>query len=419
MIDIRRLATNPETYAAELKKRSLDPNVATEAKQKYERLTSSKQTLDELREKKNEFNKTILTLNEADKKAAIEKMQTNAKDIKKLENEVKQLEEDLAALVYQIPNLTWSDIPVGADDSANVETATFGERPEFNFAPKHYYELPCFLRDYQARQGVAAAGARGYYLTGKLALLQRALFRYVEDKVIEAGFNYVIPPVMVNEDVMYGTGFFPSSKNDFYTVNPGQDDLYLVGSSEPSLIYLLQGQKLDLDEPRLLSANTTCFRREAGSYGQDTKGGIRVHQFEKIELVAVCKPEQSPEVFDVLTDFFTARTRELGLYVHHLEVSSGDISLKNHRQIDIEAWFPAQNKFRELCSSSNCTDYQTRNLKIRYATDQGGFGLAHSLNCTGVTNRTMFAILEQFQQADGSVIIPEVLVPYAGFDTLS
>ena len=419
MIDIRHLSEQPEIYAAELEKRFLDPDLAAQARTRYLEVNRLKQDLDARREKKNEFNKQVVRLQGEEKQGAITEMKENARRTKALEKELQTAEETLAALAFQIPNLTWEGIPIGASDEANVETATFGEKPAFDFAPQHYYELPCFARDYKHKEGVAAAGARGYYLTGDLAKLQRGLFRWVEDKVLEAGFEYVLPPVMVNEDVMYGTGFFPSSKNDFYTVNPGEDDLYLVGSSEPSLMYLLQGQKLDLDKPRLLSANTTCFRREAGSYGQDTKGGIRVHQFEKIELVAVCKPNQSPEVFEKLTNFFTARAQELGLYLHHLEVSSGDISLKNHRQIDIEAWFPAQDKFRELCSSSNCTDFQTRNLKIRYATDQGTHELAHSLNCTGITNRAMFAILEQFQQADGSVIVPEVLIPYVGFEKLA
>ena len=415
MIDIRHLAEHPELYAAELKKRFLEPALAKQTKAAYLALNSLKQDLDERRGKKNEFNKQVVQLKGEEKQAAIARMKENAQETKRLEGEVQTAEEALATLVYQIPNLTHPEIPVGPDDSANVETNVFGSKPDFEFTPKHYYEIPCFARDYKNKEGVAAVGARGYYLTGQLAHLQRALFRYVEDKVIEAGFEYVIPPVMVNEDVMYGTGFFPSSKNDFYTVNPGEDDLYLVGSSEPSLMYLLQGGKLDLDKPRLLSANTTCFRREAGSYGQDTKGGIRVHQFEKIEMVAVCKPAESPAVFDFLTEFFTARAKELGLHFHHLEVSSGDISLKNHRQVDIEAWFPAQEKFRELCSSSNCTDYQTRNLKIRYATDTGRYELAHSLNCTGITNRAMFALLEQFQKADGTVRVPDVLVPYTGF----
>ncbi len=418
MIDVKHLLAHTELYTQELEKRFMDTSLASQTAQAYKHVTQLKQELDEIRKKKNDFNKLVITLQGDEKMSAIASMKESAAKLKELESAHKKAQEELRELVFRIPNITWSDIPVAADDSGNVATRVILNKPAYDFEVKHYYQLPAFERDYKSAEGVEAAGARGYYLTGDLARMQRALFRWVEDRILEAGFEYVIPPIMVNDQVMYGTGFFPSSKNDFYTVNPDEDNLYLVGSSEPSLMYLLQGKKLDLDNPRLLTANTTCFRREAGSYGQDTKGGIRVHQFEKIEQVVVCKPESSMEMFEFLTDFFTETITLLGLHAHHLEVSSGDMSLKNNRMIDIEAWFPAQNKYRELCSSSNCTDFQTRNLNIKYQTDDGSYALAHSLNCTGVTNRTMFAIMEQFQQDDGSVIIPEIIRPYVGFDIL-
>jgi seryl-tRNA synthetase len=419
MIDIKHLVECTELYINEMEKRGMDEYFVITAKELYLQINIRKQELDSLRTIKNNFNSQVMALHGEQKLDAIADMKANSEKIKELEFTVKTEEQELQSLIYKIPNLTWEQIPVGKNDEHNVVKEVFGMAPKFSFTPQHYYELPLFKRDYHAQAGVDAVGARGYYITGKLAMLQRALYRWVEDRILDSGFEYVIPPIMVNEAVMYGTGFFPSGKNDFYTVNPGEDDLYLVGSSEPSLMYLYHDKKLDLDNPKLLTANTTCFRREAGSYGQDTKGGIRVHQFEKIEQVVLCKPSESAEQFNKLTEFFTQTATLLGLHIHQLEVCTGDISLKNNRQIDIEAWFPAQDKFRELCSSSNCTDFQTRNINIKYQTDQGDYQLAHSLNCTGITNRTMFAILEQFQQADGSVAIPEVLQSYCKFEVLS
>jgi len=418
MIDIKHLVENTETYAKELEIRGMNVAFATEAKELYMDWKSAQQEVDNLRQEQNTFNDKVIKLSGEEKVAAIAGMKDLSNKLKDMEAETKVLKDKLDEIVYKIPNLTWEGIPVGADDSANVVTVEFGKRAEFDFEPKNYFELPAFKRDYLGDKGVEAAGSRGYYIKGELAKLQRVLFNYILDNVIEKGFDYVIPPIMVNDKVMYGTGFFPSGKNDYYSVNPGEDDLFLVGSSEPSLMFMESNRVLDLDKPRLLTAWTSCFRREAGTYGKDTQGGIRVHQFEKIETVAICKPEESTKVFDMLTDIFTQNMISLGLNIHHLEVCTGDISIKNLRQIDIEAWFPAQNTFRELCSSSNCTDYQTRNLNIKYKDQNGDVVLAHSLNCTAVTNRAMFAIMEQNQQADGRVKIPAVLVPLYGKEYL-
>jgi len=418
MIDIRHLAENVEIYNKELEIRNMDVSLAKQAKELYFDWRSAQQEVDGLRQEQNKFNDTILTLEGQAKTSGIIQMKELSGKLKDLESETKMLKEKLDEVVFKLPNPTWEGIPVGPDDSANVVTAEFGERAKFDFEPKNYFDLPVFKRDYLGEKGVEAAGSRGYFIKGKLARFQRVLFAYILGKIEDLGFDYVIPPIMVNDKVMYGTGFFPSGKNDYYSVNPGEDDLFLVGSSEPSLMFLESNNTLDLDKPRLLTANTSCFRREAGTYGKDTQGGIRVHQFEKIETVAICKPEESTKVFDMLTDIFTQNMLSLGINIHHLEVCSGDIGIKNYRQVDIEAWFPAQNTFRELCSSSNCTDYQTRNLNIKYKTPEGETKLAHSLNCTGVTNRAMFAIVEQNQQADGRVKVPEVLVPLFGSEWL-
>lgn len=418
MIDIKHLVENTEIYTNELEIRGMETQLASLAKELYLDWKSAQQEVDILRQEQNKFNDTVLTLEGQAKTAGIIQMKDLSTKLKTLEAEVRLLKEKLDETVYKIPNITWSDIPIGADDSANIVIQEFGQRAVFDFEAKNYFELPVFKRDYLGEKGVEAAGSRSYYIKGELAKLQRVLFNYILDSVTEKGFEYVIPPIMVNEKVMYGTGFFPSAKNDCYVVNPGEDDLFLTGTSEPSLMFMDSNKVLDLSNPRLLTAWTTCFRREAGTYGKDTQGGIRVHQFEKIETVILCKPEEGIKAFELLVDIFTQNMLSLGLNIHHLEVSTGDISIKNTRQIDIEAWFPAQNTFRELCSASNCTDYQTRNLNIKYKDLNGEIKLAHSLNCTGVTNRAMFAIMEQNQEADGRVKLPAVLVPLFGKEYL-
>jgi len=418
MIDIKKLVQNPELFETEMKKRNMDSSVVAQAGRLHQLLKKTTQELDEVRQQKNEFNKKVVSLSGQEKAAAITSMKEVASTLKTLEESVRNLQSELDAVLYTIPNLTWEGIPIGLDDSSNVVTQTFGDKPVFDFQPKNYFELPAFQRDYLGQKGVEAFGSRGYYIRGELMKLQRVLFNHVLDRLVEAGFELVYPPIMVNEESLHGTGFFPSGREDVYEVTAGDKDYFLVGTSEAPLMFLESGNSLDLNQPKLLTAWTTCFRKEAGSYGKDTQGGIRVHQFEKVETVCLCAPEDSEKMFDFLTSTFTKNMQELGLCLHHLEVSSGDIPIKNHRQVDIEAWFPAQQQFRELSSSSNCTDYQTRNLNIKVRRADGSTELAHSLNCTGVVNRVLFAIMEEFQQADGSVRIPQPLQKAFGSDML-
>ncbi len=418
MVDIKQLTKNPELFAQELTKRNKDPQLALDLAKEYTNLLEEQKSLDSLRHKKNQFNDEVIKLEGVEKANAIASMKSLSESIKELELSTSKIKTKVEELLYKIPNLTSEHTPVGKDSDDNKVNEYFGDKSTFTFTPKHYHELPIFKKNYLGEKGVEAFGTRGYYIKGDLALLQKALFDYILEQIVAQGFDYVIPPIMVNEKTMYGTGFFPDGLEDAYVVNAGDKAFYLVGTSEAPLMYMNSNATIDLTKPQLLTALTPCFRKEAGSYGKDTQGGIRVHQFDKIETVAICKPEDSNTVFDLITKIFTDNMISLGLHFQHLEVCTGDISIKNNRQIDIEAWFPAQDQYRELASSSNCTDYQTRNLNITFIDSNGDKQLAHSLNCTGVTNRTMFAILEQFQQEDGSVIVPEVLVNRLGKNIL-
>lgn len=417
MISLQHLVQNPQIYEEELKKRYKDPGIVGKLLEIYQKWKNKQSALESLRHQVNLASKQIPTLSQEAKKLKIQEMKEISEKIDILEKNIKDLKESVDSLIYQIPNLTWSKIPVGVDSDSNLQIAVYGIEPKFTFTPKNYYELPVFQRDYLSEKGVEACGFRGYYIRGELAKFQKVLFEWVLERLLAKGFEYVIPPIFVNEKVMYGTGFFPAGREDVYEVIAGNKNFFLTGTSEVSLMFMYSDQVLDLDRPLKLTAQTRCFRKEAGAHGKDTKGGLRVNQFEKIETVFICKPEQAEEVFEEMTNIFHETLDLLGIYYRDLEVCSGDISVKNYRQIDIEAYFPAQKTFRELCSSSNCTDFQTRNLNIKYKKDDQ-LDLAYSLNCTGITNRTMFAIMEQYQQLDGRIKIPEVLVAKFGKEYL-
>lgn len=408
MIDIKHLVENPNIYALELQKRYKDDTLAYKIKDEYESWKSKQKDLETLRQKKNDFNTAITKLSPIEKMRSIGEMKLVSEQIRGLESEARELKENFESLLVLIPNLTWERIPVGPNDDSNVETGIFGSASNFDFDPLNYYDLPIFKRDYLSEKGVEASGFRGFYIRGELARLQQVLFSWTLERLINKDFEFIIPPIFVNEEVLTGTGFFPTGRDDVYDVKDSDKTRFLPGTSEAALMFLHADETLDLSSPKKLTAWTRCFRKEAGAYGKDTKGGIRVTQFEKIETVYLCDPRDSIRLFEEMKEVFMETVDLLGLYYHTLEVSTGDIPLKNYRQVDIEAWFPAQKAFREVCSASNCTDYQTRTLGIKSNID-GNPVIAHSLNCTGMVNRVLFAMLEQFQEKNSKVKIPKVL----------
>jgi seryl-tRNA synthetase len=418
MILLSHLIQFPEIYKEEFKKRFLDPEPVDSIIALSDQIKLIQVDLDNLRRQKNEFNENVIHLKDIEKKEAIEKMKPISDKIKNLEESLRESKSLLEKQIYLVPNLSWDKMPVGKDSDSNLVTSVFGSKPDYNFEPKPYYELDIFKRDYLSEKGVEVAGFRGYYIKGNLAKLQKALFDWILKQVQQKGFEYIIAPIMVNEKAMYGTGFFPTGKDDVFEVFEGDKSKYLVGSSEVSLMFLHSNEVLDLSTSKKLTAWTSCFRKEIGAYGKDTKGGIRVHQFDKIETVILCRPEDTEKEFTFLTQVFKQNLEALNLHYHDLETCTGDNSFKNYRMIDIEAWFPASGEYRELASSSICTDYQTRNLNIKCLDSAGKEVVAHSLNCTGITNRTLYAILEQNQQADGTVKIPSPLIEFYGDDFL-
>ena len=268
-----------------------------------------------------------------------------------------------------VPNPPLDSVPEGKDEESNAVIKTHGEKPTFNFEPKDHIELGKSLDIIDIERGVRASGARFYYLKNEAALLEFALIQHIIHKLNSKGFNPVIPPVLVKEEAMYATGFFPADRNEIYHVNPDDDDLYLVGTSEVPLTMLHTKEILEEEKlPIRYCGFSTCFRREAGSYGKDTAGIIRVHQFDKIEMFSFCHPDKSEEEHELIRETEEEIMQELGFHYQVLNICGGDLGAPAAKKYDIEVWIPTQGKFRELTSCSNCTDAKHVDQKLNTKT---------------------------------------------------
>jgi seryl-tRNA synthetase len=411
MISLQHLLEEPQLYRDELVKRGFDSGeLVDQIVSTYGSWKTSQQQLDNLRAQKNEFNKKVVGLQGPEKQAAIAEMKTVSDSVKTLESENRDLRDDLDTLIKKIPSLSSEHTPTGKSDEDNPVLQVWGEKPEFDFQPKPYWELPWYEKYVAQKEGADAMGARGFYLRGDVAWFQKVLFDYALDIVRKYGLEMFYVPLMLNDKVLTGTGHLPDFDGQQYEVPINEStNYYLIGSSEPSIMgYYMNKDMGTLDQPELLTCWSSCFRKESGSYGKDQQGILRVHQFEKVEMVAICKPEDAAGIFEKFSAVEEEIYSSLGLHYRKVEVCTGDMPAKHYRQVDYEAWFPGVEKFREVCSNGNASDYQNRGLGITYQKD-GKKEVPWGLNCTAITFRTGLAILEQFQQVDGSVRLPEVL----------
>ena len=421
MILLQHLLENPDLYTQELKKRIGDETLPTKIVQAYEIWKKDQNELDLLRQQKNEFNAKVISLSGLEKIEAIESMKSVSDQIKTLDIKVKELRDNLDEMILKVPTPLSSDTPVGKSDEDNPVLNTYGKKPEFDFTPKPYWELPLYKKYVSQEDGVKVMGSRGYYMHGDIAWFQKVLFDYALEIVLKNGFELFYVPLMLNDTVLTGTGHLPDFDGQQYEVKIDQDkSYYLIGSSEPSIMgYFMDKSLGDLAKPILATCWSSCFRQEAGSYGKDQQGILRVHQFEKIEMVTVCRPEDTDGLFEKFSKIVEEIYLGLGLHFQSVAVCSGDLPKKHRKQIDYEAWFPGVNKYRENCSNGNAADYQNRGLRINYVDGLGKKQTPWGLNCTAITFRTGLAILEQYQQADGSVKLPEVLVKRFGKEVIS
>jgi len=413
MIDTKFITENPE----KIKEGARKKHVKIELEKILELDKKRKdilQQIEELRAKQNKVSKEIPKAE--NKEELLKEMGEVKEEIKALEPKLEEIEKELTPLILQVPNPTLDSVPEGKDEKDNQIIKTHGEKPIFDFTPKDHIELGKDLDIIDIERGVRTSGARFYYLKNEAALLEFALIQFVMHKLTKKGFSPVIPPVLVKEEAMYATGFFPADRNEIYKVNPGEDDLYLVGTSEVPLTMLHYNEILKKEEmPIRYCGFSTCFRREAGSYGKDTTGIIRVHQFDKIEMFSFCTPEEAENEHELIRETEEEIMQELGLHYQVINICGGDLGTPAAKKYDVEAWIPTQGKFRELTSCSNCTNFQATRSKIRYINDDGKKETVNTLNGTAVAiGRTLVAILENHQNKDGTVNIPEILKPFMG-----
>ncbi len=411
MIDIKDLRENRELYEAGFKKKYVDIDVdkLLELDEKYRAKLIE---VEAMRAEKNEVSKAIPNLADDQKQAKISEMKELGDKLDKAEDELDSVYKEFREIAINAPNPPHESVPEGKEDKDGEVIKTVGEIPKFDFKPKDHLELGSLLDVIDMESAAKASGARFYYLKNELVLIEFALVNWLMHKYVGKGFTPVTVPALVREKMMYATGFFPADKNEIYEVNSDDDKLFLIGTSEVPLAGLHMGKPVIGDLPKRYVGFSPCFRREAGSYGKDTKGILRVHQFDKMEMFSFCHPEKSWEEHDYLLSIEEEILSELGLPYQVVNICGGDLGAPAAKKFDCEVWIPTQEKYRELTSCSNCTDFQARRGGIRYK-DESGTNFMHTLNGTAMAStRTLIAIMENFQQKDGSVKIPEVLHPY-------
>jgi seryl-tRNA synthetase len=421
MVSIQQLLDNTAIFAQNMTDRGRDGNLAQLCVDSYTNWKARNSELDKLLSIKNKFNDLVVNLQGEDKMKKINEMKIVSENIKGLTGEVRELREEFDNLLKKIPSLNSSVTPIGKDDSDNPQDKIWGQKPVFSFQPKQYWELPVYSKYVFQEDGVKAMGSRGFYLKGEIARFQKVLFDYALDIIMQKGLELMYVPLMLNDKVLTGTGHLPDFDGQQYEVPFDENkSCYLISSSEPSIMGFFMDKNVGyLSQPLLVTCQSTCFRKEAGSYGKDQQGILRVHQFEKVEMVAICKDQaMAEEYFDYFAEIEELIYNSLGLHFRSVEVCTGDIPSKHWRQQDYEAWFPGADKFREICSNGNASDYQNRGLRISYKGEDGNNHTPWGLNCSGITFRTGLAIMEQFQTEEGRVKIPQVLLERFGKEYL-
>jgi seryl-tRNA synthetase len=329
-------------------------------------------------------------------------------ELKRLEDELAEAERRRQELLDRVPNPPDVSAPDGFAEDDAVEIRRVGEPPSFDFPVQDHVDLAQAYGWIDLERGARVSGSRFVYRTGDVALLELALYRFALDRLGQRGFVPVLPPVLVREEAMYGTGFFPTETVNIYAIE--RDDLYLIGTSEVSLAALHMGEILDADSlPIRYAGYSTCFRREAGAAGKDTRGMFRLHQFDKVEMFVFTSPEESRDEHERLLEIEEELLQELDIPYRVVNIAAGDLGASAAKKYDIEAWFPGQGRWREVTSTSNTTDYQARRLDVRFRRLDSGLEHVHTLNGTAVTARAMIALLENFQDEGGSIAVPQPL----------
>jgi len=418
MLDIKFIRENLEIVkaAAKKKKSSVDLNRLMVVDDARKELMT---TLEKKRAEQNEVSTQIPQASPEERQKLITAMTSLKEGMQFDEEKLKKIMEEWQSLMLQVPNVPDMSVPDGDSDADNEEIKTWGEKTVFDFEPKDHVELMTAHKMVDFERGTKVHGFRGYYLIGDGARLSWAVWNYANDFFSEKGFIPVLPPLIVRKANLYGTGHLPNEAEDIYRT---QDDDYLVGTSEVSVMGYHADEILDKSEfPIKFLGFSPCFRREAGSHGKDTRGLIRVHEFYKMEQVILCEAshQESVKYHEEVNRNTEEFIESLGIPYHTVLNCGGDLGQGQVKKYDIELWVPGEKTYREISSASYFHDFQTRRFNIRYRDDDGRVQYAHSLNCTAIpTPRILVSLMENFQQADGTVKIPAALVPYFGKDTI-
>lgn len=420
MLDLKYIRENARAVEENCKNRGVEADVDLVV-ELADRRSALIGELNELKQRQNAMAKSIgQERDEEARRRLIEQSRGMKEEIPAKETELYEVEERLREEQLKIPNMTHPDSPIGKDDTENVEIRRWGDIPKFPFEPKDHVQLGESLGIIDFDAGAKVAGSKFYFLRGDAVLLELGLIRYAMDILMQRGYEPTITPDLARDEALVGTGFIPRGpETQIYSVQ--DSDLSLIATAEIPLAGQLTDEIVaEGDLPLRFAGLSHCFRTEAGSHGRASRGLYRVHQFTKVEMFAFSTPEQSEDVHNEMVEIEERIFQGLGLPYRVVDICTGDLGGAAYRKYDLEAWMPGRNDFGEVTSTSNTTDYQSRRLKIRYRKDGGRPQLLHTLNGTALAiSRALIALLEVYQQQDGSVRLPEALVPYVGKETLS
>ena len=409
MHNLKEIRKDFQNFKKQLKGRNIDIDVEL-LKDLDEKNREYIQKKEKLEGEKKEISKS------KDKKL-FDRSKKISKELDLLFSENKKVKDQLEKLLSNIPNLPHKDVPIGKNENENIEVLKSGNIPEFNFQPKSHYELGEKLGMLDFDLATKTSGSRFVFVKDKLALLERAIANYMLNKhILENGYQEISPPLIVSEDTMYGTGQLPKFENDQFEIkfDESSERKFLIPTAEVILTNIVKDQIIDIDKlPMRYVASTPCFRKEAGSYGKDTKGMIRQHQFYKVELVSIVEKDNCLDELERMTNCATGILDDLGLPYRKMILCSGDMGFSAEKTYDLEVWLPSEKKYREISSCSSCSTFQASRMKARYKNQKKEMLNVGTLNGSGLAvGRTLIAIMENYQQKDGSIIIPEKLRPY-------
>jgi len=404
MLDLKFIEDNISLVKQGMTAKNKDPNLVDELLMEVKKRKEVSVKVESLRARRNLLNKD-----------SIQEGKEIKEELKVLEPKLKELEQKIYSILYKIPNLPADDVKKGKNESENEIVKKWGEPTKFDFTPKDHLELGEKNNLIDINRAAKISGSRFGYLENDAVLLEFALVKFAMDFLIEKNFTPIIPPVLINKKMMSGMGYLENGGEEDMFYLP-DDDLFLVGTSEQSIVPMFADEILEKSNlPKRFIGFSSCFRREAGTYGKDTRGILRVHQFDKLEMVSFTKKEEGKKEHELFLSIEEEFIQKLNIPYQVVKMCTGDLGHPVVKKYDLEAWMPGQNKYREITSTSNTTDYQARRLNIKYVTDDKNKEFVHIINGTAFAiGRIIIAILENFQQKDGSIKIPEVLQQYMG-----